>query len=132
MSNTFAYKNSDWTLHPLTQDAHTFHVKKKDPRVAEADSKEMEGLMKMGSILIMEREQCPKGVKRLKTWMMRKEKGQVPVDRAKNKGGSQQEDVLSMQEEFDRIVDASQGKEQDGKFVKSRLILGGHQAPKHS
>ena len=37
-----------------------------------------------------------------------------------------------MQEEFDRIVDASQGKEQDGKFVKSRLILGGHQAPKHS
>ena len=128
----FRIQDSDWTVHALTQDAYTFHVKKKDPRVAEADSKEMEGLMKMGSILIMKRDQCPKGVTRLKTWMMRKEKDQVPVDRAENKGGSPQEDDLSMQEEFDRVVGASFGKELDGKFVKSRLILGGHLAPKQS
>ena len=127
----FQLRDSEWRVYSVTDQAYAFHVKKKDPRVAEADSKELEGLLKLGSIQIMDKKDCPKGVRRLKTWLMRKEKQSVPVDKAANAGGSPQEADVSMQEEFERAAKESGGAASgEQTIVKSRLIIGGHMAEK--
>ena len=127
----FQLRDSEWRVYSVTDQAYAFHVKKKDPRVAEADSKELEGLLKLGSIQIMNKKDCPKGIRRLKTWLMRKEKQSVPVDKAANAGGSPQEADVSMQEEFERAAKESGGAASgEQTIVKSRLIIGGHMAEK--